>query len=137
MGNSGYNLSDPVVGVHRAVSSYAIEKGRVFSNGSGWSDPRVDELFAKATVEPDPKKRGVYYAEALEIVAENVPIIWTHEMNFPTVINNKFKDVIVSPLGVYSTRPASGQRNCERITMAASATNRSTLLDNSRSMAVS
>ncbi len=101
-GNYLYNLSDPVVGVHRAVSSYAIEKGRVFSNGSGCSDPRVDELFAKATVEPDPKKRGVYYAEALEIVAENVPIIWTHEMNFPTVINNKFKDVIVSPLGVYS-----------------------------------
>ena len=34
--------------------------------------------------------------------AENIPIIWTHEMNFPTVINNKFKDVIVSPLGIYS-----------------------------------
>ena len=74
----------------------------MFSNGSGWSDPKVDDLFAKATVEPDAKKRGAYYGEALKIVAENIPIIWTHEMNFPTVINNKFKDVIVSPLGVYS-----------------------------------
>jgi peptide/nickel transport system substrate-binding protein len=59
-------------------------------------------LFDLATVEPDPKKRGKHYAEALKIVAENIPIIWTHEMNFPTVINKKFKDVIVSPLGVYS-----------------------------------
>ncbi len=101
-GNYLYNLSDPVVGVHRAVSSLAIKKGRVFSNGSGWSDPKVDELFAKATVEPDLAKRGKFYGEALEIVAENIPIIWTHEMNFPTVINNNFKDVIVSPLGVYS-----------------------------------
>ncbi len=101
-GNYLYNLSDPVVGVHRAVVSEAIVKGRVFSNGSGWSDPRVDDLLAKATVEADPKKRSGFYAEALKIVAEEQPIVWTHEMNFPTVINNKFKDVIVSPLGVYS-----------------------------------
>ncbi|MEM7225875.1 MAG: ABC transporter substrate-binding protein [Pseudomonadota bacterium] len=101
-GNYLYNLSDPVVGVHRAISKDAIVPGRVFSNGSGWSDPKVDELFAAATVEPDAKKRGEYYAEALKIAADNVPIIWTHEMNFPTVINKKFTDVIVSPLGVYS-----------------------------------
>ena len=97
-----YNLSDPVVGVHRAISAKAIQKGRVFSNGSGWSNKRVDELFDKATVEPDLAKRGEYYAEALKIAADNIPIIWTHEMNFPTAINKKFKDVIVSPLGVYS-----------------------------------
>ena len=42
------------------------------------------------------------YAQALKIVAEEIPIIWTHEMNFPTVVNNKFGDVIVSALGVYS-----------------------------------
>ena len=101
-GNYLYNLSDPVVGVHRAVHSRTIEPGRVFSNGSGWSDPKVDELLDMATVEPDPTKRGAHYAQALEMVAENIPIIWTHEMNFPTVINKKFKDVIVSPLGVYS-----------------------------------
>jgi len=97
-----YNLSDPVVGVHRAISASAIKKGRVFSNGSGWSNKRVDELFDKATVEPDLAKRGEYYAEALRIAADNVPIVWTHEMNFPSAINKKFKDVIVSPLGVYS-----------------------------------
>jgi peptide/nickel transport system substrate-binding protein len=96
-----YNLSDPVVGVHRAVVSEAIVKGRVFSNGSGWSDPKVDELLKKATVEADAKKRGEFYGEALRLVAEEQPIVWLFEMNFPSAINKKFKDVIVTPLGVY------------------------------------
>ena len=97
-----YNLSDPVVGVHRAVHSSTIKPGTVFTNGSYWSDPKVDELLNKAKVEPDATKRGALYAEALKFVAEEIPIIWVHEMNFPTVVNNKFADVIVSALGVYS-----------------------------------
>ena len=92
-----------MVGVHRAVVSEAIVKGRVFSNGSGWSDPKVDDLLGQGDRSSRiPKMRGKHYGEALKIVAEEQPIIWTHEMNFPTVINNKFKDVIVSPLGIYS-----------------------------------
>lgn len=96
-----YNLSDPVVGVHRAFTKASIVKGRVFSNGSGWSDPKVDELMDKATVEADLKKRGAYYAEALKILAEQEPILWLFEMNFPSAINKHYKDVIVTPLGAY------------------------------------
>jgi peptide/nickel transport system substrate-binding protein len=97
-----YNLADPVIGVHRAVHSSTIKPGTVFTNGSYWSDPKVDELLNKAKVEPDQARRADLYAQALKIVAEEIPIIWTHEMNFPTVVNNKFSDVIVSALGVYS-----------------------------------
>lgn len=96
-----YNLPDPVIGVHRAYISEAIVKGRVFSNGSGWSNPRVDELMKKATVEADARKRGTYYAEALKTLAEQQPILWTHEMNFPSAINKRFKGLLVTPLGVY------------------------------------
>ena len=35
-----------------------IRPGTVFVNGARWSDPRADELMDKATVEPDPTKRG-------------------------------------------------------------------------------
>ena len=97
-----YNLSDPVIGVHRAVHSSTIRPGTVFTNGSYWSDPKTDALLDKAKVEPDANKRSVLYAEVLAFVAEEMPIVWVHEMNFPTVINNKFADVIVSALGVYS-----------------------------------
>ncbi len=97
-----YNLSDPVIGVHRAVHSSTIRPGTVFTNGSYWSNPTTDELLNKAKVEPDAAKRSELYAEALKFVAEEIPIIWVHEMNFPTVINNQFEDVVVSALGVYS-----------------------------------
>jgi len=97
-----YNLSDPVIGVHRAVHSSTIRPGTVFTNGSYWSDPKTDELLDKAKVEPNAKKRAALYSEALVFVAEEIPIVWVHEMNFPTVINNQFGDVIVSALGVYS-----------------------------------
>lgn len=97
-----YNLSDPVIGVHRAVHSSTIRPGTVFTNGSYWSNPRTDELLNRAKVEPDAAKRASLYSEALAFVAEEIPIIWIHEMNFPTVINNKYGDVIVSALGVYS-----------------------------------
>jgi peptide/nickel transport system substrate-binding protein len=99
-----YNLPDPVLGVHRVAHSSQIKPGTVFVNGSRWSDPKVDALLNQATIETDPKKRGEEYAEFLKIIADASPIIWVHEMNFPSVINRKFKDVIVSPLGVYSNQ---------------------------------
>ena len=97
-----YNLSDPVIGVHRAVHSSTIRPGTVFTNGSYWSNPKTDELLNMAKIEPDADKRSALYAEALAFLSEEIPIIWVHEMNFPTVINNQFEDVIVSALGVYS-----------------------------------
>ena len=97
-----YNLADPVIGVHRAVHSSQIKPGTVFTNGSYWSDPKVDALLDKAKVETDAVKRGQLYDQALKAVAEEIPIIWIHEMNFPTVVNNQFEDVIVSALGVYA-----------------------------------
>jgi peptide/nickel transport system substrate-binding protein len=97
-----YNLADPVIGVHRAVHSGLIKPGTVFTNGSYWSNPKVDTLLDAAKVEPNADKRAALYAGALAYVAEEIPIIWTHEMNFPTVVNNKFGDVIVSALGVYA-----------------------------------
>ena len=98
-----YNLADPVIGVHRAVHSGQIKPGTVFTNGSYWSDPEVDKLLDMAKVEPDAQKRSALYDQALKIVAEEIPIIWVHEMNFPTVVNNMFADVIVSALGVYAS----------------------------------
>lgn len=99
-----YNLPDPVLGVHRVAHSNQIKPGTVFVNGSRWSDPKVDALLDQATIETDPKKRGEQYGDFLRIIADASPIIWVHEMNFPSVINRKYKDVIVSPLGVYSNQ---------------------------------
>ena len=97
-----YNLPDPVLGVHRAIHGKLIKQGTVFVNGSQWSNPRSDELMDKATIEPDLKKRAEYYHEVQKIVVEASPIIWVFELNFPTVVNKRYHDVIISPLGLYT-----------------------------------
>ena len=56
----------------------------------------------KATIEPDPKKRAEYYHEVQKIVVDGSPIIWVFELNFPTVVNKRYHDVITSPLGIYT-----------------------------------
>jgi peptide/nickel transport system substrate-binding protein len=56
----------------------------------------------KATIEPDLKKRGEYYHEVQKIVVDGSPIIWVFELNFPTVVNKRYHDVITSPLGIYT-----------------------------------
>jgi peptide/nickel transport system substrate-binding protein len=97
-----FNLADPVIGVHRGFHSASIRPGTVFVNGSRWSSPETDELMNKATVELDPAKRAAFYHELQKRIADAVPVTYMHEVQFPTIINNRFKDVIVSPLGVYN-----------------------------------
>ena len=97
-----YNLPDPVLGVHRAIHGKLIKQGTVFVNGSQWSNPKSDELMDKATIEPDIKKRAEYYHEVQKIAVDASPIIWVFELNFPTVVNKRYHDVITSPLGIYT-----------------------------------
>ncbi len=97
-----FNLADPVLGVHRAVHSRFIRQGTVFVNGARWSDPRADELMDLATVETDATKRAAHYAEVQKIVADASPLAWVLEVNFPTVVDRRFRDVIVSPLNMFS-----------------------------------
>lgn len=96
-----FNLSDPVLGMHRGLHSSFIQQGTVFVNVSRWSSPRADELMDKATVELDPVKRGAYYAELLRIVAAQAPSVWITELQYATIVNKRYHDVIVSPVGVY------------------------------------
>lgn len=96
-----YNLSDPVLGVHRSFHSDRIKPGTVFVNGARWSSPETDKIMDQATVEPDPKKRAALYAELVRLTSEASPVIYVLELQFPTVINAQFKDVITTPLGIY------------------------------------
>jgi peptide/nickel transport system substrate-binding protein len=96
-------LADPVIGVHRLYHSKSIRQGTVFVNETGWSSPRTDQLMDQATVELDPKKRAALYQEFQKLVVEAAPLVWVHELQFVTVYNKQFKDLIVSPLGLYAS----------------------------------
>ena len=95
-------LADPVIGVHRLYHSKSIRPGVVFVNGSRWSSPRTDELMDLATVEPNPGKRAGFYKELQQLLVQAAPLVWVHELHFVTVHNKQFKDLIVSPLGLYA-----------------------------------
>jgi peptide/nickel transport system substrate-binding protein len=92
-----------VIGVHRLYHSKQIRPGTVFVNETGWSSPRTDQLMDQATVELDPKKRAALYQEFQKLVVEAAPLVWVHELQFVTVYNKQFKDVVVSPLGLYAS----------------------------------
>lgn len=101
--NFFYQLSDPVIGVHRQYLTSQIRKGTVFVNGAQYSNPEIDELMASASIEPDSTKRSATYVEIQKTLAEEVPVIPLVEMDFITVYSDKLKDAVVSPLGVYAS----------------------------------
>jgi peptide/nickel transport system substrate-binding protein len=98
-----YNLADPVLGVHRQYLTDQIRPGTVFVNSTHYSNPRVDELLRAATVETSPAKRAALYREFQKIVVEDSPIVWLFDMQFVNMWNNKFQDIVTSPLGVYAS----------------------------------
>lgn len=96
-------LADPAIGVHRLYHSNQIRRGTVFVNDSGWSSPSTDALMDKAAVEIDPAKRNALYADFQRQVVDASPLVFVHELRFATVYSKQFKDLIVSPLGIYSS----------------------------------
>ncbi|MEO6984506.1 MAG: ABC transporter substrate-binding protein, partial [Paralcaligenes sp.] len=96
-------LADPVIGVDRLYSSWSIKQGTVFVNDSRWSSSETDALMRAAGLEIDPKKRAEMYHKFQKIVVDASPSAWMLELNFVTVYDNKFKDLITSPLGVYTS----------------------------------
>lgn len=72
------NGPDPDIGVKRTVVSSNI--GPIpFSNGAGYRNARVDELFALAASELDKQKRTAYYFEAQDILVKDLPYFWLYE----------------------------------------------------------
>lgn len=68
-----FNWGDPVVGVHRTYLSSNIRKGVIWSNTQSYSNPKVDDLLAKAGVEADEAKRKAMYAEFQKTVVADAP----------------------------------------------------------------
>ncbi|MBL8344869.1 MAG: ABC transporter substrate-binding protein [Rubrivivax sp.] len=76
--DGAFNYGDPVIGVHRTYLSSNIKPGVIWSNTQSYSNPKVDELLAQATVEKDLEKRKKLYAEFQRQVVADVPQVFTH-----------------------------------------------------------
>ncbi|AWU96177.1 ABC transporter substrate-binding protein [Azospirillum ramasamyi] len=101
--NFVYQYGDPALGVARTYLSSNIRKGVMFSNTMGYSNPRVDELFAAASRENDPVKRQEQYSEVQSILADELPVVWLLEMEFPTFLDKRVKNANKTAIGVNDT----------------------------------
>jgi peptide/nickel transport system substrate-binding protein len=82
-------LYDPTVGVQRIYWSKNIKPGVSLSNGSHYTNARVDELLEAAAVEADPDKRAALFKEFQEIVAADMPTLDLLEVGSPSAIHDK------------------------------------------------
>lgn len=78
-------------------------KGVLFTNHSGYANPKVDELFRRAAVEIDEGKRKQLYSEVQKILVDDVAVAWLVELVWPTVYNKKLNNVVIDGSGPNST----------------------------------
>ena len=79
-------------------------------NSTRYSNPKVDDLLKSGTIESNPAKRAALYKEFQKTVVEDSPIVWLFDMQFVNMSNNRFQDIITSPLGVYGSFDRAWQK---------------------------
>ena len=95
-----YQYGDPALGVARNYITSQIVKGQLFNNLEGYSNPEVDKLFEEGAVATPDSKRKEIYDKVQKILVEDVPVAWLLELQFPTIMNCKVKNLITTGIGV-------------------------------------
>jgi peptide/nickel transport system substrate-binding protein len=85
--NSG---GDPDVGIARLYTCSSIGPTPL-TNGAAYCNPDVDSLFAAGAVPSDPQQRGPSYAQAVKILADDLPTLPLIDRQDHSVANNKFE----------------------------------------------
>lgn len=108
-----YQLGDPAIGVARSYISENIVKGNPFGNVGGYANEEADRLFAAAASAPTEEERQGLYTQVQQLLAEDLPVLWLLEMDYPTIhrcniqnfpstaigLNDAFRDVWIAPEG--------------------------------------
>jgi peptide/nickel transport system substrate-binding protein len=98
--NFVYTTADPAIGISYAYTTVTGDNaGTTGGNVNGYSNPQVDKLLADASHENDFAKRRALYSQAQKIISADVPMIWTHDMVFPTLFRSKVKNLVTTGYG--------------------------------------
>ncbi|MBA2557222.1 MAG: hypothetical protein H0V12_07770, partial [Chloroflexi bacterium] len=65
--------ADPEIGLRRTVICDSINPPAPFTNGAGYCNPDLDELFNRAAQEPDEQARAQLYFEIQDVLADEQP----------------------------------------------------------------
>ncbi len=88
---------DPAFGVARIYVSSSIKPGQNFNNASRYSNPEIDDLFAKALVAPAQDERAQLYFKMQEIIAHDLPTLTIHQQAQIDAASSNLQDVFQSP----------------------------------------
>ncbi len=94
------NLFDPTVGVQRLYWSKNFKPGVPFSNGSAYSNPKVDALLEAAAIEVDPQKRVEQWREIQKILVEDLPALDIVSQPELTIYNKRISDHTLGGEGI-------------------------------------
>ncbi len=82
-----------MIGVHRLYRC-DNQKHVVWTKTSGYCNPKLDAVMAKAAVETDFVKRKAFYAKFQQILTADIPLIWIHESPYQSIYNKELHNVI-------------------------------------------
>ncbi len=89
------NGTDPEIGVRRAYVSSNI--GPIaFSNGAGYKNTQVDQLFDQAAALTDRSQRAAIYAQLQKIITDDLPYFWLVDSQGFRAYRSTFKGFLVS-----------------------------------------
>jgi peptide/nickel transport system substrate-binding protein len=90
MNSTGYfDFMDPTIGMDRRFTSRNIKK-IPWTNTMGYSNPEVDRLCEEARKEINFEKRKKLYFRVQEILADELPVIYTADIEMYTLSNREF-----------------------------------------------
>jgi peptide/nickel transport system substrate-binding protein len=90
---------EPAIGVARSYVSSNIRKGVISTNVQGYSNPRIDEIFAQAAVATSASEAQKLYSEAQRIISDDLPVLYLTELQFPIFLKKGFRDVVIDATG--------------------------------------
>ncbi len=96
-----FSYADPMIGVHRLYLC-DNQKHVVWTNTSGYCNPKLDDIMKKAAVEGDLAKRKALYVQFQQILTEDLPLIWTHEAPYQMIYHKNLRNVATSVWGSMS-----------------------------------
>jgi peptide/nickel transport system substrate-binding protein len=92
-------LADPALGVSRSYATESIRQGVLFGNHSGYSNPQVDDLFARAARGTSDPERKQLYSQVQKILVEDAAVAWMVELQWATFINRRARNLVTNGLG--------------------------------------
>ena len=97
-----YQFGDPTLGVERTYVTSNIQRV-TFTNTGGYSNPRVDALFATARNASVAAERQAAFSDVTKVLIDDMAQIWLMEMSFPTIHDRRLRNVVTTGLGVHSS----------------------------------